>query len=769
MISLDVIYLVSTIANLHPIIDAILCDDFEAVQEMLLDAPRSNPNYKYGCALRLFKQHLRSEADEDKKTQQTLSAALATPPQDRELYSALLFVAVRFAVSMEQSDEVKRIFSCLESLNDRTATLRCQLLTKLAEWHISQAEGNYSKQSATLTEAIDLLREKKGHLWVKFVEWRTVDGIMNDDFARAERDLKELEPYQDTAALKSVFCSFSGRIQEGLDVLKTVQNEATTLLLGSSLLLKAGRLAEARDYLERLKPFQLPPDRYECLLALEALAKHEIPQALTHAQRAMLASETSHPESKRGILYTLVWIELANKNTVSARAILRQLDPRESAPTLHAEWARLYLLEGDDFQAAAHFRRLLDKELPALVEDKLRFAWEIPVHRLCHLWSLAQMRNASSPPISQPLRNRKDGDARNRISLVGESTAIREIVAMISRIASLESPVLITGETGTGKEVIAQLLHQQSSRAREPFIAVNCGSLSEELIESELFGHKKGAFTGANQSRQGLFLAAGKGTIFLDEINATSPRLQASLLRVIEYGEVRPLGSDQLSHNQARVLAASNEPLEAMIKNKRFRSDLYFRLSRLHLLAPPLRDRKEDIPLLCRYFLSESLGGAPFTISNDFLEALKNYSWPGNVRELKNKLETMILFSGERLTFSAKLFSQIQTPFTTEAIVEPAPTTRERTPSEGLPSKTGTRIWDKHQHLLELFQEHQRLTQIEVIQKLECSPNTAKRYLKVLTGEGLIRRICTSGNLCTSFFVYQGEQQKPPATATTQS
>ena len=587
---------------------------------------------------------------------------------------------------------------------------------------------------------------------------------MNDDFARAEQDIKELEPHHDTAFLKSSLYYFTGRIQEGLEVLKTVQDEKTVLLQGAVLMLKARRFSEANDCMDRLRALHLPVDCFESVLAIESLAKHDIGKARVHNQRAIVAAEAFRPEARRSHLYMLAWVELAAADAVLARTILTQIDPTGAASYLHAEWARLHLLEGDDVRAAAHFRMLLDKGIPELVEDKLRFAYEISAQRLSRLWMLAQKAGPipSPKPTSPrtPSLTRTSDEARERVRLIGDSTAMRDLTAMITRIAPLETTVLITGETGTGKEVVARLLHELSPRAGNPFIAVNCGSLSEQLIESDLFGHKKGSFTGANEDRQGLFQAAGMGTIFLDEINVMSTRLQAALLRVIEYGEIRPLGSDRLVRNRARILAASNESLDARIKDHSFRSDLYFRLTKLHLMIPPLRERKEDIPVLCRHFLRELLGGAPFVLCHDFLEELKAHAWPGNVRELKNKLETMILFAGEHLTFDGRLFTRIRGQVASDKAEEPI--AREIASVGRGASETMVRILDKRQHLRELFQKHQRLTQMEVVQRLGCAPNTAKKYLKELMGEGVIRRVSTSGNLCTSFFVHQDAERRLP-------
>jgi len=203
-------------------------------------------------------------------------------------------------------------------------------------------------------------------------------------------------------------------------------------------------------------------------------------------------------------------------------------------------------------------------------------------------------------------------------------------------------PVLVTGESGVGKEVVAQTLHHWSKRDNGSFVPLNCSLLQDQLLESELFGHKRGAFTGANADYGGLFEAAGEGTLFLDEIGELSAACQAKLLRVLETGEYRSLGSTRIKHTNARIIAATHRDLEKMIAQGRFRQDLYYRLNVLTIHIPPLHQRTEDIPLLVNHFLEQNLEDMPpQTISPGAMEHLSAHHWPGNVRELKNIIERL--------------------------------------------------------------------------------------------------------------------------------
>ncbi len=241
--------------------------------------------------------------------------------------------------------------------------------------------------------------------------------------------------------------------------------------------------------------------------------------------------------------------------------------------------------------------------------------------------------------------------------IVAASDMMIELLELLERTAAYKSTVLLTGESGTGKEVFARAVHAQSPRRDAPFVAVNCGAIPENLLESELFGHAKGAFTGANRARRGLFLEADKGTIFLDEIAELPSSLQVKLLRVIQEEEIRPVGENKSQAIDVRVLAATARDLETEIRAGRFREDLFYRLNVVRLMVPPLRDRREDIPLLADHFLArfrEILGKPVRRISDEVLERLLAYSWPGNVRELENMIErAMILSDGDTIEIEA--------------------------------------------------------------------------------------------------------------------
>jgi DNA-binding NtrC family response regulator len=228
---------------------------------------------------------------------------------------------------------------------------------------------------------------------------------------------------------------------------------------------------------------------------------------------------------------------------------------------------------------------------------------------------------------------------------IGSSPPIREMLALLAKVAETDSTVLIRGESGVGKELVARAVHRQSLRSRQPFVVVDCASLHENLLQSELFGHEKGAYTGAAQLKHGLFEVADRGTIFLDEIGEITPPLQVKLLRVIETGTFRRVGGTVDIRVDVRIIAATNRALESMMKEKTFREDLYYRLNVFSLSIPPLRERKEDIPLLVAHFIRNSAIAAKRSVrvAPEAMELLTRYQWPGNVRELENLIERALI------------------------------------------------------------------------------------------------------------------------------
>lgn len=255
--------------------------------------------------------------------------------------------------------------------------------------------------------------------------------------------------------------------------------------------------------------------------------------------------------------------------------------------------------------------------------------------------------------------NKELGSRYKYDNMIGKSKPMQSLYALLDKIKSADSTVLVQGENGTGKELIAKAIHYNSTRKDKPFVIQNCSAFNDNLLESELFGHVKGSFTGANRDKKGLFEIADKGTFFLDEIGDTSPQMQVKLLRVIQEGTFISVGGVDTKKVDVRIIAATNRHLKEMVEQGTFREDLYYRLNVINIRVPPLRERKEDIPILAEFFLAKSAekGGPKKMLTKRALEKLYDYPWPGNVRELQNEMERVVVLSGIENKITADMLS----------------------------------------------------------------------------------------------------------------
>ncbi len=312
---------------------------------------------------------------------------------------------------------------------------------------------------------------------------------------------------------------------------------------------------------------------------------------------------------------------------------------------------------------------------------------------------------------------------------VGQSQSMRRLVSLAYKVASKNISVLIQGSTGSGKEVLARFIHAASGRAEQPFIAVNCGALPENLLESELFGHEKGAFTGASQMRRGIFELAHRGALFLDEIGDASPSIQVKLLRVLETGEFCRIGGEQPLRTDVRIISATNVDLEEAIREKTFREDLYYRLNVVRLQLPPLSERQADIQPLAEFLIRQQ--SPEKKLHPSALEALKIYSWPGNIRELANVLRRAVALCDEEMITLKHLANRLTAPI---PLVAPQEAMTSATGQEQLtPRNAGEDFWRQHsrdEHLLEMSPD-------ELNQLLLSLRGLENRLLTVMRKRGL--------------------------------
>jgi len=330
---------------------------------------------------------------------------------------------------------------------------------------------------------------------------------------------------------------------------------------------------------------------------------------------------------------------------------------------------------------------------------------------------------------------RELGSGRSKRALIAASEGMKQVVDLVERAAEYKTTVLVTGESGVGKEVVARTIHELSDRAEQPFIAINCGAIPESLLESEFFGHARGAFTGANEAKAGLFREADGGTLFLDEIGELPPGMQVKLLRVLQEEEVRPVGEPKPIHVDVRILAATARDLEGEVATGRFRADLYYRLNVFRVVVPPLRERPEDIPPLADHLLESLMrrvGKSVAPIGADVLAALRAYAWPGNVRELENALErALILARGPELTLDLLPFAERRATPRTEPEAQPEPDDPDTSAAEGgedLSIKRRGRALEER--LIRLALARTRGNRTHAARVLEMSPRALQYKIK---------------------------------------
>lgn len=439
--------------------------------------------------------------------------------------------------------------------------------------------------------------------------------------------------------------------------------------------------------------------------------------------------------------------------------------------------ARISLLAGEKTAAAGHFARSVAaaERYGALgrLDFELALACELSPLTVVELWEAARKTEGSrraAPTTDLPAADIALPDGLRKI--LGADPATDRLRKTLAKIAPLDAPVLITGETGTGKELVAQAIHEASPRRDEPFVAINCGAIAESLLESELFGHEQGAFTGAEKPRKGLFEEAADGTILLDEIGEISPRLQVALLRVLESAEVRPVGSSATRKIRCRVLAATNADLEGLVAKKQFREDLLYRLRRLEVSIPPLRERRRDIVPLARHFLN--LGRrreAPASMTPDLEKRLTSYSWPGNVRQLRNEMERMRLLHSDKTVYDVgDLALRVgdgplpAAPYAPEPSVDPSqapsfvpPPAPARPADVEMVLREGRTEMRRLDRLRRLFAEHKKLTRVEIARILGVSHPTATKDLKTLIQEKTILKVEPTPAPRTHYFVLRAD------------
>ena len=651
-------------------------------------------------------------------------------------------------------------------------------LVRLVESKLVAAEGDAARQEETLRESLAALPDDSPRRKFALLELAAILAL-SGRMADMNADLENLSTRQMSPAERSRLTGLqfvdsveTGRTSAAMRLLPDLADARAASSPGVSVELYRSLL----DLMNVDSP-EVSGDgeqvsrggKSDWTLTVECLMSGRVHQALRWAR----LWERHHNDCIAGqgfVPFNLVRAELAEGNAEAARRLIEIRNTRGNTHYLDAFFlARTELLAGHREDAASLLATVLDAvhrySAGGRLDFELRLATEIRRDVLLHIARDAdaiRMSQATRRSVAAPAPPISTGPAGLQ-RIVGTSAALDSVRKTILQFANLDVPVLVTGETGTGKELVARAIHETGIRAREPFVAINCGAISESLLESELFGHEKGAFSGAASAHRGLFEEAGAGTILLDEIGDISPRLQVALLRVLETDEVRPVGSSRSRKIKCRILASTNADLEALSADGKFRKDILFRLRRLEIHLPPLRERVEDVLPLAAHFLDlDRPDGIHAMMSARLQNMLRAYPWPGNVRELRNALEKMRLMNSDKLYYDendldsaalldARTPAPSRPPFA--AVPDAAPPLRPDDEADaGVVFRHGKSRARRLELLRQLFHQHQILTRSEIVKTFRISPNTATSDLRALCDDGTIERVKPSKSPRSVYF-----------------
>ncbi len=694
----------------------------------------------------------------------SIKAVLEHPPTDKELYCCLLPRLINRELTMNRMDNARRLLGLWQSM----ASLFQPAMTAytlIVEGYMAALDGSREERFRLFERALDVLADDGGSpVWCVFASrlaWCATTVYRFDATRKLLPRLERQEAGFDAngcplvVPCRLIRCDLNhyngayeavDRETKEMAACDALWDNAYFCRIVFNALIKSGCMAEGERWVERIErrvPSTSGKGDAPVMRGFLLLCRRQYDEAC-HVLHARWNDGLTTPRTETGLylLELAAHLELCRRNPDAADVVLRALDPRKEQTAYAGLWTRRHLLRGDTASAQATFSRLRHRAGDDAVLGSLALAHELDVAQLAALWSRA--RPDSHPPPSLPTATEED--ASSACELIGSSPVMREVRRHIELFAPHHHiPVLLTGETGTGKEIAVRRLHALGCHPDAPFVPINCACLNDALLESELFGHRKGAFTGATGDRIGLLQSAGCGTVMLDEIQSMSPHMQAALLRTLESGEIRPVGGHQTACLKARVVAAANQDIEALAAQGSFRPDLYYRLNRFHIHLPPLREHIEDIEELIRFFLRTVFRAHARSIPDDLIRRYATQSWKGNVRELRNAVERFVILGDDRCGPPQSDPSLQRTGVLRSSDIRPWDVA-----SYGNPANRHNR----RLCLCRLFEEHGRLTRAQVIALLSCAPNTATRDLNMLVEEGMIRRINPTPHPRTAYFVW---------------
>jgi transcriptional regulator with PAS, ATPase and Fis domain len=687
---------------------------------------------------------------------------------DSNLYLFFICMVVSYYHKHNQKEKVKSLLLIGASVtsDEITPFIKAVFISNLAinkRW-----EGEIEECNQLMKKCISFVDRAEPRANVLIQNYMTniaLSGKLKDKNQYQLEELNGLTPQNYLMAssiIKIINCIITGNTQEGFAVYDECKNHKDYIpennfeTYYSLLKISTGDFNEAN--------YTSSDDKYMAN-AFQYFLSGKYEQSLKYY--ALLNDNYNISNMNLSFSYLPLHLELINKKSGKARLLLK--DKKEKGDVFYLDdlfYGRLQLLENDDSGAEESFSRLIENvnRFGAMkrLEFELQFAKEMNLPLILRLLKGWKLDNQSPTQKQKTSNSPKAKENQKGVNLlIGKSKLIFQIKDLVKKYASISAPVLVTGETGTGKELVSRAIHEEGLFSKEPFLAINCGALTETLLQSELFGYEAGAFTGAQKQRKGIFEAAGKGTVFLDEFGDISPKLQVSLLRVLEANEIRMIGSTVTQKIECKIVIATNVDLHEAVVAKKFREDLFFRLARFEIKIPSLRERKEDIPELINYFLTANSVMNRY-LSNELLNALLAYHWPGNIRELKNEIERLnILNPGiEKLDLEHFDFTHLQVkpkvPNKNDPIANPIESKiLEQIAQDDSYLKiiqSGFRIEKRHLLIKELFKKHQKLTRSQIMKIANIGPTTATKDLQILMNTGFIVRRTPTKSTSTHYF-----------------
>lgn len=706
-----------------------------------------------------------------------MDQAILTGHPDPNVYFFFISFSMVFNHTLKQYEKEKSLYSIISSsFIDKLHPIIKAVCIQAKSQHV-MIEGYSAASNKLMYDALAQIDKKNPRyktLLINFSIMLGINGLLNE---LNEVDLKLLNSLSEpddvsrVLELKIMNCGMVGNYKDGFLLIEEYKKKfpdkitANIKTCENSLRIMDGDLNELNYQEEEYKTLVQTLNDY-FLGNMENVNKNY----------QKLELFTSNMGRHLLMEYFRLHIELKKGNKGMARLLLKEKKDKGNFHYFdYLFYGRLQLTEKNFEAADQSFALLMENvnfygSLNRLVYE-LQFANEMRLPDILQLTQGWKKNITSKVPVEKPHIPETQKIVYKGIGLlVGKSKQINMVKDLVKKFAPLHAPVLVTGETGTGKELVSRAIHDEGNFPQEPFLAINCGALTESLLQSELFGYVAGAFTGAQKERKGIFEAAGKGTVFLDEFGDISPQLQVSLLRVLESNEIRMIGGTKTQKINCRIVVATNVDLHRVVQEKKFREDLFYRLAKFEIRLPSLRERIEDLPELIHYFFESNNHDreTPKTVSKDLLQALSEYGWPGNIRELKNEVDRLSILHAEKSVIELKDFdfthlqgwsaSNIKKNQTQNKVelpeMNPKFSTDDKSEDPLLKIIQQRRLQSDRRHALlkEVFQKYKKLTRNQVMGITNASPSTATKDLQLLCEEGFIIRRSPTNSSRTYYF-----------------